>query len=983
MKKYKLHIISFFIPFLIFVMVCSTANIFLGGTSNFLISDSKAQYISLFSYLKNVLSGSESLFYSFSKGMGGNMLGTFAYYLASPLNLLIVLFSKETLVIGMLLIISLKMGLSGLTMYMYLKSKYNHKNTLFMFSTCYALMGYMVVYFFNLMWLDALYFAPLILIGIDRIINGKSSLMYGIVLFMAILSNYYTGYMLCVMSCIYFVQQAIFKFKFNKDKEKILAAIIKFGIASVLAGVMTSVLLLPSVYELSANVDRVGSYTSAKGIFKLNFLETFSRFFIGAQNENNILNSTSAALYSGIIILPLVYFYFINKKNSKKERIVNGIILLLLLSGLFIKPIDYFWHGFSYTNSFEFRYSFIISLFLITLACESFYKLKNIDIKHYLIFLLGYLILSTFAIINNYVFLNMWVVYASVSLLILYLLIFKIYHKSDKENRKTFKLLLMVLVLSELFMNFYMSIHKYKFDYKEEYSVSLETIGKQIDKVKATDNDFYRVEKDIKFSQIDSMIMDYEGISIFLSTISDKNEKMFGNIGHRSSTSSVQYNLNMGYITDSLFGIKYLMTKGNDLEYNQIDTFEYSRYSGLLFNLFKNEIKVYENPHALSLGFMVNDEINNFINEFIAGKITNVFEVQNYFLKTMMNTSDDFVKPYKVIKKDNLNFDIIIDNDKDLYLNIPFAIMKPEDYVKVYVNNELVKINDYYSSGIFKIKNKNEAEILKLRLESTFKSDFVFTPSVYCFEDDLIIEAINELKKNQLEIINMDKTYIKGRINVDGEKSVLFTSIPYEKGWTILVDGKKVDYYSAFDSFIALDLQEGVHEIEFNFTPPYLKVGALISFVSLVMFIVYMRFEKQIIGLIVNIYTKYEEIINYLIAGGLTTVVSISSYAVFAKLMSINYIISSILSFILAVIFAYFVNKIFVFKTNFKNKLSVLKESYQFIKYRLLSLGMDVILMILFVELLHIDDLIAKIVVQVAVVVANYFFSKIFIFKKQ
>ncbi|MDD2518764.1 MAG: YfhO family protein [Bacilli bacterium] len=982
MKKNKQYIIAFFIPFLIFIMVCSTANIFLGGTSNFLISDSKAQYISLFSYLKNLLSGSVSLFYSFSKGMGGNMLGTFAYYLASPLNLLIILFSNETLVIGMLLIISLKIGLSGFTMYTYLKSKYNHKNTLFIFSSCYALMGYMVVYFFNIMWLDALYFAPLILMGIDKIIKGKSSLMYCIFLFMSILTNYYTGYMLCVMACLYFIQQSIFKFNFNKDKDKILAAIIKFGIASVLAGIMTSVLLLPSVYELSANVERVGSYTNQVGIFVTNFLETFSRFFIGAQNEQNILNGESAALYSGLIILPLVYFYFVNNKINKKERIVNGTLLLILFSGLFIKPIDYFWHGFSYTNSFEFRYSFIISLFLITLACDSFYKLKNIDIKHYLIFLSGYIILSTVAIIKDYIFLNMWMVYLSVGLLILYLLIFKIYHVSNKESQKTFKLLLMVLVLSELFMNFYISIYKYKFDYKEEYNVSLETIGKEIEKVKAPDNEFYRVEKDIKFSRIDSMLMDYEGVSIFLSTISDEYEKIFGNIGHRSSTSSVQYNLNMGPITDSLFGIKYLMTNRDGLGYNQIGTFEYSKYSGLLFNLFMDEIKVYENPHALSIGFMVNDEINNFINEFAARKITNVFEVQNYFLKTMMNTDNDFVKPFKVLKKDDFNFDVIVDNNKDLYLNIPFVIMKQEDFVKIYVNDELVKINDYYSSGIFKVENKHNGEILKLRVESTFKSDFVFMPSVYYFEDDLIIEALNELKKNQLEIVERNKSYIKGNINVDDEKTVLFTSIPYEKGWTISVDGKSVDYYSVFDSFIALNLEKGTHEIEFNFTPPYLKLGALISFITLIMFIVYMRFEKQIIGFFINIYNKYEEIINYLIAGGLTTVVSISSYAVFAKLMNINYIISSVLSFVLAVVFAYFVNKIFVFKTNFKDKIAVLKESYQFIKYRLLSLGMDVMLMILFVELLHIDDLIAKIVVQVAVVIANYFFSKIFIFKK-
>ncbi|MDD4407374.1 MAG: HAD-IB family phosphatase [Bacilli bacterium] len=126
-----------------------------------------------------------------------------------------------------------------------------------------------------------------------------------------------------------------------------------------------------------------------------------------------------------------------------------------------------------------------------------------------------------------------------------------------------------------------------------------------------------------------------------------------------------------------------------------------------------------------------------------------------------------------------------------------------------------------------------------------------------------------------------------------------------------------------------------------------------------------------------DIYHKNEEVWNYLIVGGLTTLVSIGSYAIFSKGMGINYIIANILSWILAVIFAYFSNKWFVFHS----ENSKLKEGISFITMRFFTLLGDTALMILFVSCLNFDDLIAKIIVQVFVVVSNYLISKFYIFK--
>ena len=134
---------------------------------------------------------------------------------------------------------------------------------------------------------------------------------------------------------------------------------------------------------------------------------------------------------------------------------------------------------------------------------------------------------------------------------------------------------------------------------------------------------------------------------------------------------------------------------------------------------------------------------------------------------------------------------------------------------------------------------------------------------------------------------------------------------------------------------------------------------------------------------LIELYKKYSEIINYLIVGVLTTLVSIVIYAVFTKVFHVNYMISNVISWIGSVSFAYVTNKVFVFKSKCDNDMDVLIEIYQFFKYRVFSFIIDILLMYLFVELVNIDDMIAKIIVQVIVIVLNYVFSKLFVFKKK
>ena len=135
-------------------------------------------------------------------------------------------------------------------------------------------------------------------------------------------------------------------------------------------------------------------------------------------------------------------------------------------------------------------------------------------------------------------------------------------------------------------------------------------------------------------------------------------------------------------------------------------------------------------------------------------------------------------------------------------------------------------------------------------------------------------------------------------------------------------------------------------------------------------------------GKISKIYIKYREVILYLVFGVLTTVVSISSYYICSEILNIHYLVSNIISWVLSVIFAYFTNRVWVFESKSENISDILKEMFTFVNCRLLSGVIDMATMFVLVGAIHINDMYAKVFTQFIVVVLNYVFSKLIVFKK-
>ena len=135
---------------------------------------------------------------------------------------------------------------------------------------------------------------------------------------------------------------------------------------------------------------------------------------------------------------------------------------------------------------------------------------------------------------------------------------------------------------------------------------------------------------------------------------------------------------------------------------------------------------------------------------------------------------------------------------------------------------------------------------------------------------------------------------------------------------------------------------------------------------------------------IIELYKKYKEVINYLIFGGLSTIVNFVSYYISARIIGIDEVVSSGISWFCAVMFAYITNKIFVFESKSENKKGIIKEIISFIGFRVISgILCDVGTFALMVKVFSINDILSKVITQVMVVIVNYLFSKFFIFKKK
>lgn len=830
LKKYQDY---FAVCGITLIFLCTILYIvgFFTDSSTLISGDLQAQYMPLFFKWKEILIGNNSLFYAFNKGIGGGFLGTFFYYLSSPFNLLIVFFEQSNFCYFILLLFSLKVILSSLTMYIYLKKHFPNIIFLYrlMFSILYAFSSYMLGYLFNIMWLDALYFLPILLIGIEKIIDEQKILLYSIILFLSIFCNYYIGYMLCIFSVIYFFYYSYIHYQ---DKKFFQKNCFLFFIVSLLVGLCCSFFLLPSFIDF-LNSTHILSVNEKNELLKINNWNFLAYFFLNGNKTIDYLNANFYYLYAGILIFPLIILYFFHKDIPLKEKKATFFVFLTFIISIFIPFFDKIWHLFSNPMYYAGRYSFLFIFFSIIVACRSLEQIPKLDKKYYfyIVFLFpvgGYLLYMMKTTSLEMVCINV----------ILYLLYLTILGNLKKEKKLSY--FLGLLAFGEVFFFASYSLEEYRMrsSWKEELIGYYNSMKEEIDFIKDRDTTFYRIYDSHLHTSNPGFYLNYNGIDVFYSTVNKKVMNFLRPFSYEARLNDVNY-APMNEIINSILGVKYLLVEGNKIgdslfvngkDYKDYSIlYEHSMKIGIsyLYGIFNTNSYILENGNVLPLGFMISGK-EEILDDFTM--YSNSYVLSNAILNSMIPMNGDIYEEIFPLKKENSYILSDISNKKIIVVmkNKKNKLFTPT----LYLNGD--EWSSYGESTSIEIEIPNDfIKDGSVEFSYSLLEEKEVDVKFYCYNEESFKERINRLKEHSFEISIFEDTYVKGKVSVDKDFSTLFLSIPMEDGWSIYVDGKKQVIKTLYNTFIGLDLEEGEHEIELKYFPPGLKFGSIISVFSL------------------------------------------------------------------------------------------------------------------------------------------------------
>lgn len=336
--------------------------------------DGFSQYSIYLDYFKDMLSGNTSLFYSLSKSLGGDMYGLFTYYLASPYNIIVMLFKKANITVAFDIILMLKIASAGFTFYFLLNRRKEPKLSRLIFSCMYAMSSASIIYGINVMWLDSLILLPLLIAGLEDLIKLKKPIFYTIILSLILITNYYMGFIVCIFVTLYFLYRLILELP--KSKKEILEIFLKFVIFSIIGVLIAAVVILPAFIGIKEG--RADFSFSSLGFgknFKLKDL--IPNFFTNSFSIKCIGNDGPPPIFCGIFANFLCLIYFMNSKIRKKEKILSFLFLAIFFASFYIKGINLLWVLGNIPAFYIYRYAFCFSFMYIIIANKSFENIKE------------------------------------------------------------------------------------------------------------------------------------------------------------------------------------------------------------------------------------------------------------------------------------------------------------------------------------------------------------------------------------------------------------------------------------------------------------------------------------------------------------------------------------------------------------------------------------------------------------------------------
>ena len=805
------------VPFLLYLCAYIVNGVYPFGEKILLDADAFHQYLPFLTEFRRKLVSGSSLFYSFSGGLGYNLWASIAYYAASPMNLLLVFVPEANVCDFMVWMTVVKVSLCGGIFAWYL-CKQNKDIPLFAvaFGVMYAFSNYLLGYKYNIMWLDSIAVVPLVMYGLERLVHGEHPGWYLISLFYAIWCNFYVGYMICIFSCLYLVFLFITEDGLDKGKRIKVSGV--FLASSLAAGGMASILLFPVFFALQKSTAMVTG-ESAGFHFYNNIISMFRAHYMESEMFRTSFNEGDVHLYCGMAVLPLAALFFTDKNISKKLRIAYAAFLGVFLLSFTFSPLNFVWHGFHNQNSLPNRFSFLYDILLLKLCYTVLPNLKKTEERRLNRIILAIFGVSALFAVWDIVAQHSFRVSLSLGCLALYtVVLYEI--RSNPKKEKQFAVILASLMIAEAgsygFIDLSLSGEGWDRAYYLDYQKDFQQLIKD-----RKDDDFFRSEIDTELSNLITYVGG-NGVSLFNSTMQDNIRRFLGGMNIHTDMNIVT-NIGGTKLLNDLLGVRYFVTEKTDSE----------RWNGFAKAASLNGKTLYYNEQALSIGFVVPKELVSWKPEEGNG-----MDGHNKLARIISELEAPYSYQQSFSGEDEKTVTFDIPEFSTIYAaldEIPYEITwETPEYTNTY--------NRRFHNLLLPAESTEDGKQASLRVKS-LGGEQQYSGSIYsCREEDyrLITEALSE---NQMDEITVSGNTLSGKIQSDTD-GILLLTIPYETGWQIKVDSTLSDYQEIGGALIGINLNAGEHQIEMRYTPDGFSIGCILSFVSLVLTLAILFYDK-------------------------------------------------------------------------------------------------------------------------------------------